>query len=71
MAMSERVEAPRGTRRSRPGAGIASRPAGGGSAGRFVSQAERAAAARARVSADRKRGVQTAAWIVELASSGD
>lgn len=43
------------------------------SSGRFVtrdqavSQGERAAAARARVTADAKRGVSTPAWIVELA----
>ncbi|WP_323958870.1 hypothetical protein GC088_09945 [Arthrobacter sp. JZ12] len=35
--------------------------------GRFVSKNERVAAARARVVADRKRGVTTAPWIVELA----
>lgn len=35
--------------------------------GQIVSQAERIAAARTRVSADRLRGVQTAPWIVELA----
>lgn len=35
--------------------------------GQIVSQAERIAAARARVSADKLRGVTTAPWIVELA----
>ncbi|WP_104523509.1 hypothetical protein [Blastococcus atacamensis] len=38
--------------------------------GRFVSQNERVAAARARVQADRKRGVTTEAWIVDLAKQG-
>jgi hypothetical protein len=33
-----------------------------------VSRDERAAAARARVSADKKRGVTTADWIVQLAA---
>jgi hypothetical protein len=46
-------------------------PAGDGyrsaSSGRYVSQAERIAAARARVTADAKRGVKTATWIVDLA----
>jgi hypothetical protein len=37
------------------------------SSGRYVSQAERVAAARARVTADSKRGVTTAPWIVDLA----
>jgi hypothetical protein len=37
------------------------------SSGRFVSRAERVAAARARVTADSKRGVETATWIVDLA----
>lgn len=32
-----------------------------------VSAAERAAAARARVTADRRRGVETPEWIVQLA----
>jgi hypothetical protein len=36
------------------------------SSGRVVSQAERVAAAGARVVADRKRGMETPAWIVEL-----
>ena len=36
--------------------------------GRYVSQAERVAAARARVTADSKRGVKTETWIVELAN---
>jgi hypothetical protein len=40
------------------------------SSGRFVSPAERGAAARARVTADGKRGVGTAPWIVELAKQG-
>lgn len=35
---------------------------------RYVSRNERVAAARARVQADRKRGTQTADWIVELAA---
>jgi hypothetical protein len=35
-----------------------------------VSHEERVAAARARVVADRKRGVDTADWIRELASEG-
>ena len=35
--------------------------------GRFVSNAERIAAARARVTADTKRHVTTEAWIVDLA----
>ncbi len=35
-----------------------------------VSQQERVAAARARVVADRKRGVQTEAWIQQLAARG-
>ena len=35
--------------------------------GKYVSQNERVAAARARVQADRKRGVTTAGWIVNLA----
>ena len=35
--------------------------------GRYVSQAERIAAARARVTADQKRNVRTDAWIVDLA----
>jgi hypothetical protein len=37
------------------------------SSGRFISQAERVAAARARVTADVKRGVETDPWIVDLA----
>lgn len=37
--------------------------------GRHVSQTERTAAARARVSADRKRGVDTEQWIVDLAET--
>lgn len=39
--------------------------------GRNVGPAERAAAARARVSADKKRGVTTAPWIVDLTSYDD
>ncbi len=39
--------------------------------GRYVSQAERSAAARARVSADKKRGVETESWIVALADADD
>jgi len=39
--------------------------------GRSVSQPERAAAARARVSADKKRGAVTASWIVKLAREAD
>lgn len=35
--------------------------------GRIVSQAERIAAARTRVVADERRGVETEPWIVELA----
>lgn len=35
-----------------------------------VSHAERVAAAQARVSADKKRGVTTAEWIVRLAQEG-
>ncbi|WP_306232265.1 hypothetical protein [Agrococcus beijingensis] len=35
--------------------------------GRIVTEGERIAAARTRVVADRRRGVETAAWIVELA----
>ncbi len=35
-----------------------------------VSQQERVAAARARVVAERKRGVQTEAWIKRLATDG-
>lgn len=38
--------------------------------GRYVTRTERVAAARARVSADKKRNVKTEAWIVEL-SRGD
>jgi hypothetical protein len=34
--------------------------------GRYVSSGERSAAARARVSADKKRGAKTAEWIVNL-----
>lgn len=45
----------------------ASRSSGEATTGRFVSRSERAAAARARVSADKKRGAVTAPWIVELA----
>lgn len=38
------------------------------STGRSVSQNVRVAAAKARVSADKKRGVTTEAWIVDLAN---
>lgn len=48
-------------------AGTTHRDSAGATAGRSVSQSERAAAARARVSADKKRGAVTAPWIVELA----
>lgn len=49
------------------GAGKVSRSA---VTGRFVTQTERVAAAKARVSADKKRNVKTADWIVAL-SRGD
>ncbi len=39
--------------------------------GRYVSQAELSAAAGARVSADKKRGVKTESWIVDLAAADD
>jgi len=39
--------------------------------GRVVSSTERVAAARARVSADKKRGATTEDWIVKLASNSN
>lgn len=56
--------------------GAASSTSRSASSGRFVvrgpvSEGERVAAARARVSADKKRGATTAEWIVELARQHD
>lgn len=35
--------------------------------GRMISESARTAAARARVTADKKRGVQTEQWIIDIA----
>lgn len=56
--------APAASRQPAPSKRSATRPAVNG---RSVSQRERVAAARARVSADKKRGATTATWIIELA----